>query len=65
MITFFDLHTILDLKCELEVRDWWTDILLQEGVNGSTDWNDDLLGRRVRKICPGIVTLVFLDVKVD
>lgn len=60
MIIFYDLLNILDLECEIEVLDWDGD-LLQEGRRGNTTWDDKLLGRRVYKVFPGIITKIILD----
>ena len=60
MITLYDLLNILDLDTELEVLDWNGD-LLQDGIRGSTVWNDDLLDRRIHRVIPGIVTKILLD----
>jgi hypothetical protein len=63
MITLYDLLNLLDLDAELEVLEWDGD-LLQEGPRGFTMWDDDLLGRRIRLIVPGIVTKILLDSEV-
>lgn len=60
MITLYDVLNILNYECEVEVFEWDLS-LLQEGKRGPTDWNKDLLDRRVHRIFPGIVTKIFLD----
>lgn len=60
MITLYDLLNLLDLDAELEVLEWNGD-LLQEGIRGSTMWDDDLLDRRIHRVIPGIVTKILLD----
>ena len=60
MITLYDLLNLLDLDAELEILEWNGD-LLQEGIRGSTMWDDDLLDRRIHRVIPGIVTKILLD----
>lgn len=60
MITFYDILKLLDSEAELEVLNFEGN-LLQDGVKGSTLWEDSLLEKRIYKVIPGIVTKILLD----
>jgi hypothetical protein len=61
-MTFYDLRNKIQLEAELEVLDI-NGYLLQEGKNGETLWEDNLLDMEVYLILPGISTKIILETR--
>lgn len=59
-LTFYELRNKIQSEAFLEVLDE-NGYLLQDGVNGSTMWEDALLDRTVYLILPGIATKILLE----
>lgn len=55
----YDLLNKISVKAEIQVCDE-RGKLLQQGIRGETMWEDELIGRKVCGISPGIVTKIFL-----
>jgi hypothetical protein len=61
-VTFYELRGKIQLEAFLEILDSYG-YLLQEGINGETMWEDDLLDMPVYLILPGISTKIFLETR--
>ena len=61
-MTFYDLRNKIQMEAYLEILDE-NGYLIQEGLNGTTMWEDRLLDTKVYLIVPGIVTKILLEVR--